>query len=392
MAIVDAELVDWADISHHFEEDQPRKGQSWETGGGILIGNGASINAHEGFGYNSLYEVADLSPDDEALFDEFSTTNFERVLAHLNTTMRVNQLAGYPVEKLEERYASIKNGLVDAVNIVHPNKHEFPDLMFTRIQEALVRYERVFSTNYDLLVYWSFADDFQRFLDYLWGADFTPADTSVRRDSWYRTRVLWLHGALHLYQSLDGVDCKLVGQHGNPILDQFASLGDHGEVPLFVAEGTADDKMSVINSSPYLSFALKKLRYFTGPLVVFGSQLQDSDAHLVEAIKESGPLDEFLVERKHRWDGRKLAFAVYPEQPEPTIASYKARIIEALECDQCEDVYFFNSTTHPLGVPDLSVFPEPDYEYPPTPAQRSPVTDALGDPPGLDELSSDIDW
>lgn len=400
MSNVDAKLDDWADIAHHFEEDQPREGKNWKIGGGILIGNGASINAYNEFGYNSLYEMADLKADDKALFEEFDTTNFERVLAHLKIAIRVNQLAEYPVEELKARYESIKTGLVEAVNAVHPKRYAFPEAMFTRTQAALLRYKWVFSTNYDLLVYWSFVKKFDRFLDYLWSKGdagaraFNPKKVKVHKPNRYRTRVLWLHGALHLYQSCSGLDCKLTNKSKDSILDQFVLLKDRGEVPLFVAEGTADDKMSVINTSRYLSFALKKLRQFGGPLVVFGSELQESDDHLIEAIKDESRLRRSDSEkRQYCWDGRKLAFAVYPDQRGATIASYKTRVIEALECDECDDVYFFDSTSHPLGAPDIAMSPEaaPEHLPTPTPTRQSAPTDSSEDRPVCDGVSSEID-
>jgi hypothetical protein len=93
---------------------------------GLLIGNGASIAFWDDFAYTSIYERArdigsdhPLRDDDVRVFDAFETTNFEQVLAALNTSTRVLSSLGYTTDFVQERYESIQEALFDAIHSVH---------------------------------------------------------------------------------------------------------------------------------------------------------------------------------------------------------------------------------------------------------------------------------
>jgi hypothetical protein len=100
----DGTLLHWEDVKD--EED-------WKV---LLLGNGLSINAWERFGYERLLDEGAtnyLTSEDVALFD--GSPNFERVLADLNTAIRVGDVVGLPTDPLYERYRSIQAALGHAV-------------------------------------------------------------------------------------------------------------------------------------------------------------------------------------------------------------------------------------------------------------------------------------
>jgi hypothetical protein len=91
------------------------------------------------------------------------------------------------------------------------------------ISAALRQYAAVFTTNYDLLVYWAMMIDGAGtgFGDLFWNSShtFDPFDTEVRD---HKTIVYWLHGGLHLFTNTWGQAEKRAGGALN-LLEAFAS-------------------------------------------------------------------------------------------------------------------------------------------------------------------------
>ncbi|MFP2932137.1 DUF4917 family protein [Pyxidicoccus sp. 3LG] len=142
MRTVDDQLVSWADVEAL---------RRWEA---LLLGNGASIAVWRSFSYSSLFDVAGLSDGDRLIFEALDTTDFEQVL-------RTLQLAGMVCDQLghapdaDARYGSVRTALVNAVHRVHVPWMNVPDSSLKKIAAALRKYRHVFSTNYDLLLYWA---------------------------------------------------------------------------------------------------------------------------------------------------------------------------------------------------------------------------------------------
>lgn len=326
---LDANLETWDAIkdSHHWS--------------GLLIGNGASQAIWPQFAYKSLYEEAKeqvlhrLTAEDQNLFDAFDTTNFELVLSNLATAKVVNAQLGVSGPIVGQRYASIQNALAQAVRDAHLPWPKFPDTTKDTIKKALLDYSFVYSTNYDLLLYWAINHQGAAgFKDYFWVPTFNLANTEV----WDKaTNVLYLHGGIHLYRTADGKVLKYQAPEGRNLL---ASFGTHADrVPLFVAEGTSASKLSTILRSDYLGFAYSKLMTHDGPMVIFGSSLDTTDAHIATAINKANcPV---------------LAISIYPGD---TTATRKAKAHFFKELPH-KKLYFFDSTTHPLGEPSMLVSP-----------------------------------
>lgn len=98
----------------------------------------------------------------------------------------------------------------------------------------------------------------------------------------------YLHGALHTYDQPGGGQMML-RYHGRlSLIEQARKRLNDGEFPVFVAEGTTEDKASRIARSRYLSWALRSLRtgmnYRDGALFTYGHSLNHRDAHLLRVI------------------------------------------------------------------------------------------------------------
>ncbi|WP_166358499.1 DUF4917 family protein [Pseudomonas akapageensis] len=306
---------------------------------GLLVGNGASRAVWRNFAYYSLFELAQkvrnkpLGQTDLALFKAMGTENFEQVLSALNTTVKVNAALAISSSSPLNRYYAIKEALIHAVRSVHiPWKLVQPSTL-QALNVELRNYRTIFSTNYDLLNYWAILHNPEGFEDlFRADSDFDISDTHTRG-----TRILYLHGGLHLIKNLDGSTRKR-NAAGSGLLDGFA-INTPGDVPLFVSEGNTQDKLGAIRDSDYLNWCYGELAGHEGALCIFGHSLGAEDEHIVHAIRKAGI--------------QTLAISVY-SLSEAAIISQKQRYARLFD-GQGVRLQFFDSKTHPLGAEALNV-------------------------------------
>ena len=200
--------------------------------------------------------------------------------------------------------------------------------------------EWVFTTSYDLLIYWAmgYGGRYSPFKDHFrYGnrCEFDPRRTSVREGE---VPVYYLHGALHLVVGGTGTTWKRVGSL-QTILGQFGQPidGDPQARPLLVTEGSARDKLRAIEANDYLSHALDRLREVERPMVVFGSNLGRQDEHLLGALSEH--------------PARPLAISMR-RRPKRELLARQSEIFLRLGIER---IYFYDAATHPLGAAALAV-------------------------------------
>lgn len=310
---------------------------------GLLLGNGASMAVWQEFRYSSLFERAkspdienELDPEDIALFIAMGTPNFEEVLQSLLVSGRVNKILSLDLTKIRERYSGIRQSLIDAVCAVHiPWRETVPDVL-TRLGSCAVEYDTIFSTNYDLLVYWSLMDQRAgRFKDYFWNRKFDVSDTSLYGRG---CRVLFLHGALHLYVDAQGNTWKAQNNGVRDLLRLFrVPQSNVRTTPLFITEGNAEQKLRAIQRSDYLYFAYRQFEDFEKPLVVLGHSLSEEDAHLLAAMS--------------RWRRREIFVGIFSEDSNK-IMEEKLRLEARLPRAALR---FFRSVSHPLSHQSLRI-------------------------------------
>jgi hypothetical protein len=310
----------------------------------LLLGNGLSINVWPAFGYGALFDYVrggGLKTSDLRLFD--GSPNFERVLGDLSTAIRVAQVLRVDPAPFYERYYRVQQALGHAIRQVHLHRTQVPDVALQTIRTQMESYEWVFTTSYDLLVYWAmgYGERYGKFKDHFrYGGrlEFDPARAAVYEGE---VPVYFLHGALHLMVSGTGVTWKLRRTAWETLLDQFGQPipGDPQARPLLVTEGSAREKLRAIEANDYLAHCLATLREVDLPLVVFGSSLGAEDRHLVDAINEN--------------PDSPVAISMYPKSRRE-LREEQGRIFGQLETD---DLLFFNSTTHPLGATNLRASP-----------------------------------
>jgi hypothetical protein len=338
---VDPSLQSWVELQSEF------------AGGVLLLGNGSSRAIWADFGYSSLYEQAQteiehpLQPEDEALFSSLETTNFEAVLSALRTAEIVCRSIGLGTDAIRMRHDSIRVALMEAIQRIHIPWDSIPDPVLAQVRGVLSRYSYVFTTNYDLLAYWAIMseEDPWPFKDYFWnacsdGGSWMCFDVSNTEAALGSTKLLYLHGALHLVELPWGETAKLTAGDAN-LLEQFAVPDpdeDYPIVPLVITEGSSEDKMAAIRRSDYLSFAYERLSHVPGPLTIFGHSLSDEDRHLVDAVTKAD-------------EKRPLAVSVRASGGDQLVK----RKLELMKTFTKADLRFFDAASHPLGSQEISV-------------------------------------
>ncbi|EKU97099.1 hypothetical protein Lepto7375DRAFT_0969 [Leptolyngbya sp. PCC 7375] len=348
-------LHSWPDISSEFSNS------------GLLLGNGFSQAVWRKFGYSSIYDAAcsssyvdhSLTDEDQQLFRSMQTTNFESVLSSLAKTSDISQIFRFTRESqyLQERYEYIKTSLGEAIKEVHIPWGRMPDSVVSFIRQELRRFQCIYSTNYDLLICWAIMSQNRGdgFKDLFWARDpgasrdqdtyFDLADSTIRYEPYKvpPTRVFYLHGALHLYRDpFTGKTYKFKNKgHSN--------LLEISEIPLFITEGSPEVKLKAIRGSDYLSFAYSQLLNHHGPLVIFGHSLSDSDAHLINAIRNairSGEVQKIAI---------SLRSSHSPEELLQRKANLRYSLCNQIYANDQPEVFFFDAQTHPLGSKHVRV-------------------------------------
>jgi hypothetical protein len=271
----------------------------------VLLGNGFSIACDPIFRYQSLFEAAvnaGLSEKAQAAFSRLGTNNFEGVLRLLEDANWLCTEYGiiHPnTAQLEDDIVVVKNTLVEAVTASHlEHSGMLSDHKKESAREFLKPFHNIFTTNYDLLLYWtvlsggkvSHGDGFRS------DEDDPEAPYVVFTERLGSAKgIFFLHGALHLHVKGGQLRKHCWNRTQRRLTDQVRESLGRSEYPLIVAEGTPDKKLEQIERNGYLWYALDKLHRIQGPLVIFGHSLGPSDQHVVNAVAAADDLDQVFV-------------------------------------------------------------------------------------------------
>ncbi|HBX5730771.1 TPA: DUF4917 family protein [Klebsiella pneumoniae] len=323
------------------EWDEVEENDSYKN---LLLGNGFSINISDRFNYKNLLseavrltEAGEISiyPDTFKIFKELDTTNFEEVLKIYHHAYIVHN---YNKPAIETAYKKLQEGLFSTIRKRHVPKENTP---LIKIYDRIKLYRHLFTTNYDLIPYWSFFENrIGDMKDFFWGGgervSFDKNSTEVYGGN--ETLVYYLHGALHLEVNEAGrVQKREIARTLEDEIDKLKSSfsATSGKYPLFITEGKSDQKMRKIRSNDYLSFCYEQLKKIRGNLIIYGHSLSEEyDKHIVDAINQNSEL-------------KKIAIGIYPFQSGLEIDEIEASMRRRFEL---KEVVFFNSISHPLNV------------------------------------------
>lgn len=318
----------WADIE--------RKG--WDS---LLLGNGASVALHSAFAYRALYDVAQndsLLQLTEGVFRSLGTTDFEHVLLACWYAKHVNDALASRSEMIVEAYDEVRTALIRAVHAVHP-QHASVIADLQRVGMFASQFKTVVSLNYDLTLYWAmllynskhglwFKDGF---IDGEFRSDWKFMQ-SPREGVEGVTMVFYQHGNLVIARDYYGNESKLSVDDSAGLLDTITRGWMSGAlVPVFVSEGSSQQKVTAIRRSYYLTNVYENVLSSIGDnLIVYGWSFDDKDRHVLAAISERPP--------------KRLAVSVYTGQNDGDQQAYCHHVLRATKSQLPRtEVRFFDS-------------------------------------------------
>ncbi|MEA5470847.1 DUF4917 family protein [Spirulina sp. 06S082] len=295
------QIKQWEDIKSEFQDS-------------ILLGNGSSIAIHQDFKYESLFGNAELNSELKEIFEYFKTKDFEFILRMLWHSYNINQSLKIQESKTESTYQKLRENLIESVRKVHIKYTQQLEPTLKNTASFLKNFKNVFSLNYDLLIYWSiiygnkkllpeevhFKDCFlnrQHKCDW----DFMRKNKNSNNGNSDATLVFYLHGNLVLATDLYGQEVKLdtkdPADDANVLIDLVVEKWESGNyLPLFVSEGTSEQKIKSINRSPYLKNVYEKaLKDLGKTLVIYGWSMGEQDEHILKEICSNRKLKKIAI-------------------------------------------------------------------------------------------------
>lgn len=283
----------------------------------LLLGNGFSVNYSPNiFTYRSLASRVEKTgtPLVRKLFSALKTENFELIMEQLDQMIAVLQVmpeledAAKDLAKAKE---DLKLALIDAIKELHPeNVNALTDDQIKKcalfLSDFLNSEGKLFTTNYDLLLYWVInrgldenlrpSDGFTRYVT-------NPQEVYRNTAPPKKSELLWLskenqsvfnlHGGLHIFDDKGKIIKETYDKlTGSWLLEKIKSRMDNGHYPIFVTDGNAEKKLQHIRRNRYLSNAYESLRSIKGSLVVFGFSFNENDDHIIEAINSAAGYTE----------------------------------------------------------------------------------------------------
>jgi hypothetical protein len=286
-------IQQWSEIADRFRD-------------GLILGNGASIAIHPGFHYQSLLDEAQkrelLDADTVAVFKAFGSNqhDFELVMRRLWYARQVNEalkLSGEPVDRVDMSYQTVRRALIETVRATHV-AYENAAPYFDPIARFAKRFRTVLSLNYDLILYWallygnreklgSFRDCFHYDGS---GRLVLDRDWTEYRDDSDTTLCFYPHGNLVLARTAADEEVKLQAG-GSKLLDAILKHWESGEVlPIFVCEGTTEQKQRSISGSSYLrQIESKAFDEIGESIVIYGWSMGPQEQHISDRIVARRP-------------------------------------------------------------------------------------------------------
>jgi phosphoheptose isomerase len=275
----------------------------------LLLGNGFSMAYdHKIFSYNALSRYIENSSEEslKRLFKIVNTKNFEEIMLQLNLFKEfaeVFKVENTIVQSISDTSDKLKNSLIEAIKEMHPEHifsipHEKLKNCSVFLSEYLDNQGCIFSTNYDLLLYWvllngncpNIGDGFGRDVEkdsdeYVPDEDIEYSELRWDRNIEKQT-IFYLHGALHLFD----IGSEIVKEEydGQTLLKKISSRIDRKEYPVFIMAGNAEDKLRNIRHNRYLTYcydALSKIQDCS--LITYGFSFSDNDMHIINAINKA---------------------------------------------------------------------------------------------------------
>ena len=263
----------------------------------LLFGNGFSMSYDPSiFSYNALSTFIEKIDDEllKKLFGKLNTKNFELIMQYLDNFAEIAEIFSTDTalaDKIKGASEKLKTSLIDAVKELHP-EHVFtiPEAKskacFKFLEDYLSNHGNVFSTNYDLLLYWVLMrNESAKAVDGFGRDALNSSEYSELRWGKYKNSqtIYYLHGTLPIFDT--GIDIiKEEYDNHHYLLDNIKLRMQKKEYPIFVTAGNAVEKLTHIMHNKYLLYCFDTLSAIEGSLITFGFNFGDYDTHIIDAI------------------------------------------------------------------------------------------------------------
>lgn len=274
----------------------------------LLLGNGFSMAYDSNiFSYNALHDfITNLDdPDLTTVLGVIETKNFEIIMQQLdNFSAIIDAFGGDSAlkEKVDAASSRLKSSLLNAVKSLHP-EHVFmvPEEQSVACSNFLNIFlesgGHIFSTNYDLLLYWILLRN--QIINHVdgFGRELENPDEVVKGEDEQWSELIWgkykntqnvyyVHGALPFFDT--GIDIVKEEYNGtNYLLENISERMNSGEYPVFVTAGNGKEKLTHIMHNHYLSWCYDNLCNIEGSIVTYGFNFGPYDEHIIEAINRA---------------------------------------------------------------------------------------------------------
>ncbi|MDB5989942.1 MAG: hypothetical protein JWQ10_1345 [Herbaspirillum sp.] len=273
----------------------------------LLLGNGFSMAYDpEIFSYNALYDFIS-SLNDEVMvkiMSSMKTKNFELMMSQLETFSAL--LKAFDAEiALQDAILGankkLKKSLLDAIEALHP-EHVFKisEASAAACAKFLTRFldanGQIYTTNYDLLLYWVLMRQDIKTVDGFGRELLNPIEAGQgEQEEWSdliwginksKQNIFHLHGSLPLFDTGTQIIKEQYNENGY-LLENISARLNADEYPIFVTAGNGDDKLSQIKHNPYLSDCYDNLSMVDGSVITFGFGFGEYDDHIIAALNKA---------------------------------------------------------------------------------------------------------
>lgn len=296
----------------------------------LLLGNGFSMAyKKERFSFKNLLESATEGEEPlikknspiYKLFLEFGTSDFEKIVRLLESSSQVlkyyNEDSNSTQTTMTSDAKSLKKHLVKVITNNHPElPTEILEEEYLSCINFIKKFDTIFTLNYDLLLFWTtmrykelkdndfFKNDSEARLNISDG--FGNIGTETQKDyvvfkndnsNYYQT-IHYLHGALHIFDNKHEIIKNTYSRTQKALKEQTLENLEKSIYPIFISEGTTNQKLAKIIHNSYLNSSYKTLKTIPEKyknksttqqttLIIFGTMLKNNDEHIIDAIVKS---------------------------------------------------------------------------------------------------------
>lgn len=278
----------------------------------LILGDGASMAVSSSFSYTNLFGKACndsiLNQTSKNLFETLQTTDFELVMNKLRQAYIINEVLQLDTDNVAlHTYDNIRQSLIKTIKEIHV---QYADAIFQidNIRKFLEKFKTVISLNYDLLIYWAIMasndrkpykmkDCFTNHIDGNLGFEY---DIEKLREPYNGgpdpTLVFYPHGNLILASNENNDELKIRINNNTNLFDAIGEKWKQKYVPLFVSEGSSEQKLKAIRRSTYLNFVYENvLSHLEPTVIIYGWKLAEQEQHLIKKIFSNNKISNVYI-------------------------------------------------------------------------------------------------